>query len=53
MLVHAKLPQRWCGGTGALTLAESILEATGQVLHVPHAASAGGLPADSLDGPVV
>ena len=35
------------------TLAEAILEAPGQVLHVPHAASARGLSPDGLLAPLV
>jgi hypothetical protein len=35
-----------------LTLAEAILEAAGQVLHVPHAPAAGGLAADGLLTPL-
>jgi hypothetical protein len=36
-----------------LTLAEPVLEAPGHVLHVAHAAGAGGVPADGLLPPLV
>lgn len=36
-----------------LTLNEAVLEPPGEGLHVPHAASAGGPPADGLLGPAV
>ena len=36
-----------------LTLNESVLEPPGKVLHVPHAASAGGPPADGLATPAI
>ena len=36
-----------------LTLDESVLEPPGKGLHVPHAASAGGPPADGLASPAI
>ena len=41
------------GSRAVLTLAEAVLEAAGQVLHVTHATSSGGLASDGLDRPVV
>ena len=40
-------------GLGTSTLAETVLETTGQILQMTHTASSGGLSSDTLGGPVV